>query len=63
MDTNTGACECDSGYFMTDKGCRTCEYMIPGCTECDMVSYNTGLPLFGAATFIDENQYLSCFEC
>jgi hypothetical protein len=37
--------------------------MIPGCTKCEAVSYDTGLPLYGTATFVQESSYLSCFEC
>ena len=62
-DINTGACECEPGYYMTTRGCRTCDYMIPGCLQCDIVSYNTGIPLYGAARFLSESQYLTCFEC
>ena len=30
-DPVTGACFCEKGYYMTDKGCLDCQYLIPGC--------------------------------
>lgn len=30
-DELTGACECKEGYYMTEYGCQTCQYLIPGC--------------------------------
>jgi len=31
MNLDTGACECNEGFYMTETGCQTCDYMIPGC--------------------------------
>ena len=60
---DTGACECFEGYYMTNTGCQTCDYMIPGCDDCVIDSSNTGLPLFGAAQFLDSQMYLRCNSC
>ena len=29
-----GSCTCANGYFLTAKGCQTCEEIIPGCEQC-----------------------------
>jgi hypothetical protein len=29
-----GSCSCSPGYFLTEKGCQTCQEMIPGCENC-----------------------------
>jgi len=55
---------CEEGYYMTSKGCKTCEYMLPGCIGCAVTTSNTGIPLYQAASFDDENEgsqkYLDC---
>ena len=62
----TGACKCNEGYYMTSKGCRTCEYMLPGCTVCNTTTSNTGIPLYSAASMLEGDttpKYLDCEEC
>ena len=35
-DPDTGACLCNSGFYMTSSGCLTCNYLIPGCSSCNI---------------------------
>ena len=52
-DEITGACHCEEGYHMTDKGCFMCDYLIPGCEECEESYRNTGIPLYALATYYE----------
>ena len=50
---------------MTSKGCRTCDYMLPGCTTCNSTTTNTGIPLYAAASLDSDGsqKYLDCEKC
>ena len=48
---------------MTETGCETCNYIIPGCNNCTSVNRNTGYPLYGQSQFNDNKMYLRCVEC
>jgi len=64
-DEITGACFCTEGYYMTDKGCLNCEYLIPGCELCSLTEQNTGIPLYALASYFESptQQYLDCDIC
>jgi len=62
-DELTGACKCIDGYYMTNKGCQTCGYLIPGCEQCSVVSQITGIPIYSEAQFAVSQQYLDCERC
>ena len=52
-DELTGACFCEDGYYMTDRGCLNCQYLIPGCEDCELTTRNTGIPLYALASYFE----------
>lgn len=65
-DLETGFCTCPDGKWMDrDSGCLDCNYMIPGCTSCTQVSFNTQIPLdYERLTGPDSDPlFLSCDAC
>jgi hypothetical protein len=61
-----GSCVCDSGYYLTQQGCKTCSELIPGCTKCFQTSVDTGIPIYtGAnlATWTVRQYYVDCQQC
>ena len=69
MSTNqdTGVCECEAGYHLTDLGCVDCQYLIPGCRTCSHTAdTDTGFQLiservFGTIGSVDT--YVTCDIC
>jgi len=67
LNPQTGFCEClKAGEFMhANHGCLQCDYLVPGCSSCSQVAWNSGISLDtgrlagpqGAAV------YLSCNKC
>ena len=43
-------------------GCHTCSYLIPGCTSCSQVKWNTGIGLDGNRLGTDAS-FLTCDNC
>lgn len=62
-DSLTGACYCEEGYYMTTRGCQTCEYLIPGCTSCNSTDINTGITLYSKASMTNDLKFLTCNRC
>ena len=60
---DTGACECVDGFYMTDTGCHTCEYLVPMCNSCTVGTTYSGFPIYGVAQFQEAQQYLQCESC
>ena len=51
----SGSCACDPGFYLTDKGCKTCSDLIPNCQTCALRNYNTQVPLYYNASISTSN--------
>jgi len=62
-----GFCECEEGYHMhPEHGCLSCQYMVPGCTSCSTVYWDSGIPLDNVRMSGPDStcsQYLTCDSC
>ena len=47
LNESTGACECENPteFMHETHGCHNCNYLLPGCTSCETVRWDTGIPL------------------
>jgi hypothetical protein len=44
-----GSCSCNTNYYLTEKGCQTCQDIIPGCDACYQTTQNTLLEIYNGA--------------
>ena len=59
-----GSCKCADGYFMTDYGCQTCQYLIPGCTNCATSNTISNIRVYDFLSGTGQSKkYLDCALC
>jgi len=67
MTTNAqGFCRCDVGYHLKeDFGCAKCQYLIPGCSSCSEVLWDSGIKLDTTRMYglNKTNNYVTCNSC
>lgn len=61
-----GSCQCVRGYYLTERGCKKCEDLIPDCQECVVTPVDSGIELYTGANISGETQnrmFLECNSC
>lgn len=63
VNATTGACGCETDYFMTADGCKQCSGVIDRCFDCDLNTDGLGFRLYEVAALTPEIEYLDCEKC
>ena len=63
LNSTDGSCRCEAGFKMTDFGCFSCEYLIPGCKNCTETSTVTSIQTYTHIGSLTTRKYLNCAEC
>lgn len=60
-----GSCSCNVNYYLTEKGCQTCQDIIPGCDSCYQTTQNTLLEIYNGANlgYNQRQYYIDCMTC
>jgi len=63
VNATTGACDCETDYYMTEDGCKTCSGVIDKCFECDLNDDGNGFRLSAQAALVPDVDFLDCDKC
>lgn len=49
-------------FMHAEYGCHSCNYLLPGCTSCSAVKWNTGIAL-DADRLGTDTPFMTCNDC